>query len=260
MNSSNFKFLLFIILVFALSAWMWNRSSQKVIRKLQGHWHSTSDLNITLDIIDTLAVVNRYSRIVPPDTFSLIDRELGSVVLPVHCGCGGGLFPHMTRFRVTEDHLHYDSVSDPMCYPEGMNFVRATGANCKMTHALSGYNSIAINNLALPAASAREYIETVPLPYGVVIIGHTDKNLGAGPKIQVNDVFITPGQIPEWIRERKELGKEWLFIWAIDETVPNGFLEEVFHNVPLDSSLHYRLVRSSDETHVQYEPINLAEY
>ena len=239
---------------------MWNLSTQKVIKKLQGHWHPTSDLNITLDIIDTLVIVNRYSRIVPPDTFSLIDRELGTVVLPVHCGCGGALSPWMTRFRVTEDHLHYDSVSGSMCYPQGMHFVRATEANCEMTHALSGNNALAIKKLELSAASVRACVENVPLPYGIVIIGNTE--FGSASEIQVNDVFITPGTLPEWMRQlyEKEPGKDWHFVWAIDETVPRDFLEEVFHNVPRDSSMHYRLVRSMDNTSVQYERINLAEY
>jgi hypothetical protein len=251
-----FKSFLVIIVLFGASAFIWDYSARTNIRELQGHWHSSTDESITLDVIDTLVIVNHYSRTVPPDTFSIIDRELGRVVLPIRCGCGGGLFPEMSRFTVNADILTYDSITDGPCYGfDDMRFKRCDPAICHLEHAIQPHG--VLNFYRLPVARETISMQLKSSLYSTVLIGFpSEEEYGAGPAIQVNDVFITAEQLPQYFNSEKQKGNygpKLTLVWLIDADVPADFLANVFQNVPRDSSTHYQLVMSKDKKRIGYQ-------
>ena len=251
-----FKSFLVILALFGASVYVWDNSAQRKIRALQGHWHSDTKENVTLDVIDTLVIVNRYSRITAPDTLSIIDRELGRVVLPIHCGCGGPLLmPEMSRFTVDGGMLTYDSITSTACYPfRDMHFKGCDPASCHLNHALEPYTG-PIKFGELPVGAGEMNSKVNHSFFGLILIGFpSEEEFRPGPMLQVNNVWISPDGLPQWFDSERARGENQVmnFIWVIDATVPKIFLEEAFQYVPQDSSSHYQLVMSEDKSQIGY--------
>jgi hypothetical protein len=254
-----FKSFLVMLALYWASVYVWDDSAHRKITDLQGHWHSETEGNVTLDIVDTLVIVNRYSRLTTPDTLSIIDRELGRVVLPIPCGCGFSMQPQMGRFTVRDNILTYDSISLHWCYPFiDMRFKRCDPATCHLSHALEPY-TYAIDFNQLPVGHGEIHNKLSHPFYSLILIGFTsDDEFVPGPKIQVNDVFISPKGLPQYFElEKQRTERQPMVIWVIDAAIPQTFLEDVFQYVPRDSSTHYQLVTSEDNSQVGYQVMNV---
>jgi hypothetical protein len=230
-------------------------SQQRTIEELKGHWHPVHapHYSYTLDINDSVVTLNQYSLIEHSSSFSLFDSVDHATVLPVPCGCGDSTLPAIRKFEIINDTLIYDEKTLDACYAfKPLKFVKGNPESCQWTHALSGNTSpLALRTFPMQTSSfvafdsVRRNSVIVPLLVG---IPENTEEWGAAPRVQVNDIFAAPKEIPGLINQIEIASSLPVSVClVIDTTVPTTFINELKKQIPDRLAAHtFRLVSSSD--------------
>ena len=223
---------------------------QNTFDTLQGHWHMDSPYRMTLDISNSVVEVNKYSLFETPERFQLFDSATNDILLPIPCGCGGATLSAVEKFSFRSDTLIYDDEIVERCYAfRPMKFVRGDLETCQWKHTIQG-NSINVKLSAFPICTSSlvdldSLRRTSIVSYINIGIPERVDMFGLRPKIQVNDVFVEPTGIKQFIDSEKSRGRNRPLVLClnIDNAVTRTFLEEVLASIPKDSvEAFYRLV------------------
>lgn len=235
------------------------------LQKLKGHWHMEHPYNLTLDISDSIVVVNQYSLTGDHYQFPLRDSKDRSISLPIPCGCGESLLPAIKKIKFNKDTLIYDdekAIED--CYAfSPVKFVKSDIDKCKWSHAL-GWKSELINVSNFPKANSNlingdslrreKAIITLLIGYAV-----EQEQYGVNPKILARHTFIDITEIPFFLENERTMYDTtiplMLFL-AIDTSVPEDFVKDVINAIPNDKiNAIFQMVWASDETTLGYQQI-----
>lgn len=227
-------------------------NQQRTIEELKGHWHpvQTPHYSYTMDINDSVVTLNQYSLIEHSSSFSLFDSVDHATVLPVPCGCGDSMLP-IYKFEIINDTLIYDEETLDVCYAfKPLKFVKGNPESCRWTHALSGNTSpLALRTFPMQTSSFVAF-DSVRRSSVIVLVGvpENTEEWGAAPRVQVNDIFVVPEEIPRLINQIEGVSSLPVSVCLIiDTTVPTTFINELKKQIPDRLATHtFRLVSSSD--------------
>jgi hypothetical protein len=231
------------------------RTKQNTFDMLQGHWHMDSPYRMTLDISGSTVEVNKHSLFETPEQFQLFDSATNDIMLPIPCGCGGMTLPRVDKFSFRSDTLIYDDEIVALCYAyTPMKFVRGNLEACQWKHTIQG-NSINVKLSAFPICTSSpvnldSLRRTSLVSYINIGVPEHIEMFGRRPKIQVNDVFVEPTEIQQFIDSEKNRGGNLPLVLClnVDNDVSRTFLETVLAAIPNDSvAAFYRLVTVQPE-------------
>lgn len=239
-------------------------SKESTLKRLQGHWHSVGyPFLISMEIEDSLVSLFRYSLQIEERRLQLFD-SIGSILLPVPCGCGGAILPVMSEFYFSGDTLVYDNdeILDE-CYAfKPMKFIKSNPAVCQWSH----YVFQNVLTVRLPTSKSGiievDSIKKNSLTGFISIGPPKDPEFGVEPKIQVQDVFISIKDIPIFIsvtKQRNSIKSKQMLsvVLALDSTVRKPFLDSVLNAIPKSDSIKlFRLVKAKDSDKLGYERIS----
>lgn len=261
------KLQIYLLPLYVITIGIQSCSQQSTFKKLQGHWHMDEPYSLTLDIEDSVVILNKYSLIDYPEEFPLLDSVDHAISLPVPCGCGGSTLPVMRKFQLRRDTLIYDEKISEECYAfTPIKFAKNNPSQCRWKHAITGRNPI-LNFTSFPKVTSTMVINLDSLrsvsPIASILVGFPieKEQFGVNPKIQAYDVFIEPKEIPLFIEQQKNMYGEDMPLsvcLVIDNSVPQTFIDEVINAIPTEKvSNIFRLVSFEDENKFGYERMKM---
>jgi hypothetical protein len=210
------RFLRFACLVLAIGfAGCRDNSQKSTVEKLQGHWHAVDPDSVfgaryilyTLDVVDSVMEVNRYSMASYPVSFSLYDSASGKIQLPIHCL---NLQAAVVAFEVSADSLiiHDEKLLEICADQMPLAFVRANSDACAVTHALEAPQSeIQISSVptsAVPGVSVQKLYEKYPVTFLIVGTPAKPQYYGTAPRILADDVFIEITDLSRYFERERD--------------------------------------------------------
>jgi hypothetical protein len=218
------------------------KRESKTINPLEGHWHNIDDrYDLTMDIDDSLVVLNKYSLFEYPETFPLFDSVNHKPSLPIPCGCGSAVLPVIDKFQIVGDTLIYDNKMAEECYAfTPFQFIRCNIKNCNWTQhyfpgqevSLENFDSMKSMTIDLDSLRRNSVIINIAVGYP------KSEEFGNEPKIQEMGVFIELEDISKVIAERKSLYLEdkitppTVVCLVMDTSIPRDYAEMVINAIP----------------------------
>lgn len=253
-----------VIVIIQLFSYCENQNRQSFHEKVQGHWHMKSPYHFTLDVEDSIVKFNKYSFSDYSDDFFLYDSVDGVPVFPVPCGCGGGVYPLVRKFQLTNDSLIYaDSIVVECSAYSPIKFVKSDPKQCKWSHVFADWSgNVRLENF--PAStSAIGRLDTLDRKNAVAAIAVgfplEYEQFGDDPVILAHDVFIASSDLPLFLEkehERDGRGYPLVVCLIVDKSVPAGFVEAVIAAIPEKSvDKIFQVVSSTGEIKIGYQRI-----
>jgi hypothetical protein len=216
------------------------KKENKSINPLVGHWHNRNDIyDLTLDIDDSFAILNKFSLLEYPEIFPLYDSVHHRPSLPIPCGCGSAVLPVVDKFQIIGDTLIYDNEIAEECYAyTPFKFIRCNIENCKWADALprqyvslKKFDEVRSKIVDLDSLRSKSIIINIAVGYP------KSEEFRHEPKIQSMDLFIEPTDIPRLIAEEKSFYRQSKIIrpmvvcLVVDNSVPKDYLNCVMASI-----------------------------
>ncbi len=261
------KYVLLGIVILVMQS-CWFESTKSTMSRLQGHWHMSAPYHNTVDIIDSIAIIDKYSFTNSDFAISLFDSATHEIALPTHCGCGGSILPLEKKFEIKGDTVFYFDADSLLtnCYSfTPMKLYRSDIDLCRQQHVTDDFNYILDLTEFRNATSAIINYDSLKKTSAIaaIILGYEKNNFKHDSvRIAVSDVFIDFNDIPRYLKE-VWMGKGEhvpLVVCIIaSKDVPQHYLDKVVATVERDTIKvdQYQLVSYGNDKKLGYQVVSL---